>query len=392
MNSDLKNGERYSEDKAWILDVIVSVLLAIFSVYKFSFIPVEYMRILRIASVALLLLMHCTALKRLPNLIAVIQFGVVIVVSTIVANGGADNVRYAVLQGLTILAFFTTFYDLKVKYGIDELLRVLFAVLLIICFLNDATVIMASVNASDSVYLIGNKFTTGDLHIFVLAIYAAFLTKKHGYVHCNWGIYLAFVVWSVFILVKAQAMTALLGFLLSALITVLLNKKIKGYLLNGWVYVAILAVGNLVYFGTGFLLQSDIVQYFVSNVLGRSLTMTGRTPIYDCLEMIISEKPIFGWGYGTDIVERVVGYGNAQNGVADLAVHYGVIGVVSFGLLLVSVLKSTTDRSPCVFAFTGMLYAAILTSMAEITFGLSFFFRLAFLAVMLSSANHEKWC
>lgn len=389
MNSACITRKEANNDRTWVLDAIVSLLLVVCAAYKFSFLPVDFMRILRIGSVALLFLMHFKALRRLPHLAAVVQFGVVIVVSTIVANGGTNNILYALLQGFTILSFFITFYDLKDKYGIDELLRPLFAILFILCLLNDATVITASVNVSDTMYLIGNKFTTGNLHTLVVALYAAFLMKKHGYVLCNWGIYWILVGWTVFVLVKAQAMTVLLGFLLSVLITVFLSKKAKDLLLNGWFFVAVLVVCNLVYFGTGYLLQNDMVQYFVSNVLGRSLTMTGRTPIYDSLEMIIGAQPMFGWGYGTDIVERVVGYGNAQNGVADIAVHYGVIGVVSAALLVISVLRPTAKKSPYAFALVGVFYAAILTSMAEITFGLTFFLRLALLATLLSGSELE---
>ena len=57
--------------------------------------------------------------------------------------------------------------------------------------------------------------------------------------------------------------------------------------------------------------------------------MTGRTPIYDCLELLINEKPVFGWGYGNTAVMALVGYGNAQNGIAELMVNYGAFGVLA---------------------------------------------------------------
>lgn len=380
MNTASETTTNVNRNRMWVIDVVFSCLLLIFSAYKFSFVTTDVMRIIRIGSVALLLLIHFRALRRLPNLFWIVQYCVAIIVCTILAGAATINILYAVLQGLMILTFFVTFDDLRHKYGTIEVLKILFVILLVVCLLNDATVIGSRQNLSGTAYLIGNKFATGDLHVLVVAVYAIFLSKKSGYVLYNWGIYWLLVAWSVFILIKASAMTSLLGFLVSVLITVVLTNKAKGLLLNGWLFVAVLAAANIIYFGTGYLLENEFVQHFVRDILGRSLTLTGRTPIYDALNLIISERPYFGWGYGSDIVERVVGYGNAQNGIADLAVLYGAVGVVSFALFMIGTVRQKGGASPYALPLTGLLYSVILTSMAEITFGLSFFFRVALLA------------
>ena len=188
---------------------------------------------------------------------------------------------------------------------------------------------------------------------------------------------MALVFESAIVLVKASAMTALLCLLLSIALTLFLTNRVAHKLSEGLVITIVIVAANVIYFGTGMLLNIPAVQFFIQDVLGRSLTMTGRTPIYDCLELLINEKPVFGWGYGNTAVMALVGYGNAQNGIAELMVNYGAFGVLAFFATVIGLFPSVKKFRSHNPRLVAIIYGTILASLVEISFGLVFFFALS---------------
>lgn len=359
------------------------VVLMIMTVYKFAFLPTALAQSVRCGAIALLIIICFRSISRVPGIGWVFQFAVVITVCTVFAGGGPQNALYAAILGLNVAALFLGFAQLKEKYGLFGALSSLFWPLLLVCLANDFVVFAAHMNNSESSYLIGNKFSTGDIHSLLIVVYGTLLAERHGYVVYNWGIFWIFVVETVLVLIKASAMTALLGFLLAVAVVVVIPSKVKSYCSKGAVYIGVLAIANIVFFSSGMMLQNPYVQSFIQDVLGRSLTMTGRTPIYDSLGFIIGASPYVGYGYGNTIVERVVGWGNAQNGVADIVVMYGLVGLVSFGLMVYHVLDNKEKRNEKALSLIGVLYGMILTSLVEVSFGIAFFFALAVASVSL---------
>lgn len=365
------------------------VVLMIMTVYKFAFLPTALAQSVRCGAIALLIIICFRSISRVPGIGWVFQFAVVITGCTVFAGGGPQNALYAAILGLNVVALFLGFAQLKEKYGLFGALSSLFWPLLLVCLANDFVVFAAHINNSLSSYLIGNKFSTGDIHSLLIVVYGTLLAERHGYVVYNWGIFWIFVVETILVLIKASAMTALLGFLLAVAVVVVIPSKVKSFCSRGVVFIGVLAIANIVFFCSGMMLQNPYVQSFIQDVLGRSLTMTGRTPIYDRLGFIIGASPYVGYGYGNTIVERVVGWGNAQNGVAEIVVMYGLVGLVSFGLMVHGVLGEKGERNEKALSLIGVLYGMILTSLVEVSFGIAFYFALAIVSVSLSASCRQ---
>lgn len=371
-----------------LLPFVESFLLLI-TVYKLSGIPTFVMQGMRCSAIALLLILNFQTFARVPSrrMALFSAFSIAIPLCTIAAGGDLENVLYAFVQGLNIIALFISVNGMNRRMGIFGTLDVLFWSLLVLSFANDLSVFTSSSNVSTTTYLIGNKFSTGDIHILLTGIYAALLAYKHGYVRYNWGIFWALVVESSAVLIKANAMTSLLSYLLATAVVVFLPKKACRVLTRGPVVVGTILIINAIYFGTGMLLNVPWVQYFIQGVLGRSLTMTGRTPIYNVLGIIIGEKPLFGWGYGNSIVRQVVGWGNAQNGLAEIVVNYGIVGAIAFSISIMGALDECGQaHRKYTLPMIGIVYGTILASLVEISFGLSFFLSLS----IITSALFEK--
>ena len=69
-------------------------------------------------------------------------------------------------------------------------------------------------------------------------------------------------------------------------------------------------------------------------VLGKGASYKGRLIIYEKITRIIEQKPWFGYGYMSDIVNQVVTFGNAQNGLLDMIVQYGIVGLICWGIFV----------------------------------------------------------
>ena len=84
-------------------------------------------------------------------------------------------------------------------------------------------------------------------------------------------------------------------------------------------------------------------------------------------------SPYVGWGYGSPVVSEVVGYGNAQNGIMELLVRYGIVGTVGFLLVIIVLLPTPKSSAPIkdsefVKGCVGVLYGMFVVSLVGDTF------------------------
>lgn len=123
------------------------------------------------------------------------------------------------------------------------------------------------------------------------------------------------------------------------------------------------------------IMSSKLVQYVVVNVLGESLSLTGRKKIYRYLLEVIGTRFAFGYGYGNDAVWQVVGFGNAQNGLMQFMVDYGACGTIFFLGMVYSCIKKARNKDWMWGAFA-LVYAMIVASLVEVSYGYLFFMAL----------------
>ena len=378
--------------KALTIDFFVSLILILFIIYKISFIPDTIMQALKCFSIALLLLMHGQTVRLISRFWAIALLALVQPVCTLLAGETVMNGAYAFVNGLCFVSLLLTFKSLSVSFGMFRVIDAFFWLLLLASAMNDMSVFLSPVHRAETEYLLGNKFIAGYTHMLLVGLYAALLSRKSGYVRYNWALFWVLVVESVLITTVADTMTGSIGLIIVTAIILLLPKTAASLLTKGVVAVAALVAINVVFFATGMLLDNPYVQHFVTEVLGRSLTLTGRTRIYDNLSFIIQMSPYFGWGYGSPIVSEIVGYGNAQNGLMELLVRYGVVGTVGFLMVLIVVLPSfksrgTSSNSHYAKSFAGILYGMFVVSLVEVPFGGTLFYLMISLAALMLSPN-----
>lgn len=370
------------------LPIIGMVFATVFICLKISFLPDIINQLFKIVSIFLILISKGgSAFPDNKRLWSVVFYCLCITVSTWAAHTSYLNVAYALVSGLGVLALFVGFSCQVKKYGRNKLAAGVFWPLLIISFCNDATIMLSGIHFSDTEYLLGNKFIAGYLHLTLLTLYYALITRKHGTLIYNRGIYVLLFVESIYILIIADAMTCILSIILMFILS-FMPKSVMAKISSGWIMVAILVTVTIIYFGTGMLLQNPFVANFVQNVLGRSLTLTGRTPIYAVLGQLFSKSPLVGYGYGNNAIALVVGWGNAQNGIWQFLINYGILGTISFCLMIATSLPNTISDNGYAKATSCGFLGFILASLSEISFGAIFMSFLALFSAL--DANYER--
>lgn len=115
--------------------------------------------------------------------------------------------------------------------------------------------------------------------------------------------------------------------------------------------------------------QLPPVKYFITEVLERDLTLTGRAQIYEVLGKIIRAHPWIGYGGSAEIILKYTGAYNVQNGFFDLVVQNGFPSALLYVALMISLIKPVSSRNRSYLL--GIIYAYLFMATVEITFDIT---------------------
>lgn len=298
-------------------------------------------------------------------------------------NGLAFNTVFAsAMFGIQIIdIFLTCIYYINHK-SLGKLVRVVMLVFLSLLFVNDVLMIFIEYNFSnpDEEYLIGNKFIVSYLHCFTSML--AFVNVKikgknkvvfslrKGMIKANNSVdFLFAVAFSIFSLIICAKVTCSTGMIACAtmLLIIMLPGKIQSFIIDGKIMVIVTCVSNILVLGTYSLLSMPFFENIIYNVFEKSYTWTGRLIIWEKIFGLIRENPILGYGYYNNVVDRLVGFGNPQNGVLKLLIDTGVIGLFLYTLIVWRSFQHPKKSEPIeLYPISAFFYAMIVASIVEI--------------------------
>ena len=166
--------------------------------------------------------------------------------------------------------------------------------------------------------------------------------------------------------------------------------------MNPLFYVAILLVCCSFMYVFEIVLSNEIVQDFIVNTLGRSLTLTGRTRIYNKLPELLYKRLWTGYGFGSsyEICMQYGSFPNTQNGIAEWVLQVGLPATVILVVLIYVVIhmlhKSEMSGKagiPGIF----VLYVLAFLASVEVTINLAYFFWLAVLVGIALENEVREW-
>ena len=284
----------------------------------------------------------------------------------------------ALMNGMNYLAIFSSVYSIFEKRGSMQVLKIIYLILLIILVINDFLMFALTYNFDNpsEQYWVGNKFSISYYHCFLLVIskaYSIVCNSKNKRIIKKMPYFLG--VFSIFVCAIVHCSTGIIISTISFGI-ILVPTTIKKIFCNKIWVIILLVVENIVIFGSTQLLVHPAVQSFIVNVLGKSSNFTGRFKIFAVLNGVIAKRPLLGYGFNTvtDIITSICGYGNAQNGIKQLLIQFGVIGTTLLFLALFIFAGKSKNNTEISLELYIMLFALSIAAAVEISISTLFVF------------------
>lgn len=365
--------------------VIYALFLALFKIYVIPQFIQQLLKVILLIGVMFFIITHANK-KKLLNII--VPFGTIIVLSGILSYEagfvGQQSIYNGLLHAVCIYAIYMiSDYCAEHDY-LDGMVSCLFNITLIYCLLSLGSMILLghSDKGTEITYIWGNKFMTSYYFILWIALFRAKYQKEIGTLKRYELIYFfsSFIV--LLVCRWLYCSTATIATVLLIIIP-FVPQRVKQIATNPiTVIIAIIAAG-VIPFAIDGIIKVEFVQHVITDILNKSLNLTGRIRIYAFLGQIISQRTWLGYGYGNTAVESVVGYGNAQNGLIQLIIDYGLFGTIMFFIIVFQCLKKRqlSDRLEGIYI---VLYVMIICSIVEISYNYIFYL------VLLMIGNFSK--
>jgi len=210
-------------------------------------------------------------------------------------------------------------------------------------------------------FLLGNKFETGYDHILLLLLFCILYGDKKK--NRRWLPVLFGLVCLICHYIDCN--TAILGTVVFFLISHS-SRRLQD-ILSRKNTVAVMIAFSALFIRSGDIFHLRPVKFFITEVLGRDVTLTGRQQIYEVIPKVLRAHPWIGYGNSGGVISKYTGAFNAQNGFFDLAICYGIPTALVFVILLIALVRrpmTTAGR----FAL-GTFYGFLVMSTVEMTFG-----------------------
>lgn len=372
------------------LSTLEIVMLCI-SFYEFTGIPHSLFLIFKYSIIGYLLLSHIKECEKMQKVVSsLLLYGGITFIATLVYQNSLNRYVAAFVYMLHILTIYVTITAFVRYRGVKVLIKSLVKVLLVFAFVTDVPMLFINYNFSSpsESYLIGNKFAVSYLHCFIIALLFCINNKNNRKDIYLKTFRLIFLLLSIMICRQVTCTTGTLICLFMGVMTCAhIPLRIKQLFSSPKVAILITAVTNFLIFGSVSLLTNPYIASFISDVLGKSYTWIGRLHIYAMIFDVIKVHPWIGYGYFSDIVEEILGFGNAQNGVLKIVVDSGIVGLIGYVLLVYDSMKKNENSSKERWPLIAFIYCMVIASIAEINLTDYLFFLT--LAIVFSVGRKE---
>lgn len=385
----MMDGKIMSEWK--IRQSTLEIVMLCLSIYEFTGIPHLLFLIVKYSIITYLIFSHGKECVKMHKVVtSILLYGGITFIATLVYQNSLNRQVAAFVYMLHILAIYVTVTAFVRYRSVEALVKLLIRILLIFAIVTDIPMLFINYNFSSpsESYIIGNKFAVSYLHCFIIALLNCINNENNRKNIFSRVFRLLFLLFSIMICRQVTCTTGMLICLFMGAMTFLhIPSSIRQLISSPKVAIIITAVTNFLMLGSASLLTNPYIANFISNVLGKSSTWLGRLHIYAMIFDVIKVHPWIGYGYFSDIVEEILGFGNAQNGVLKIIVDSGIVGLIGYVLLVHESMKRNEDSSKKRWPLTVFVYCMIIASIAEINLTDYLFFLTT--AIVYSSGQKE---
>ncbi len=198
-----------------------------------------------------------------------------------------------------------------------------------------------------------------------------FISKK------NYGLLWLIVIATY---LQVQSVTSILGISILGIFLLFFNNKVALIIFNAIFY----SISTL-YLSCFFIYShTSVIFSFITNIAGKSSTLSGRTVLWDKIVKLLSKSPIFGFGVhsNADLIEYFgLNYaGHAHNFPLQVLFQTGIIGgVLSLTLVILTInILLKTSFSPISRCY-GCIYFSLFVMLSADFYGYAMIFQIILL-------------
>ena len=321
--------------------------------------------------------------------VGIVFFEVWRVLATIYCGGNYTSLFLAIFNALAICLV----VEMGLKTDPDALLDGASFTLGLFVLINFATILlfpqgMYEFNTFTQNYFLG--YRNNSIMLFFPAIIFSIVRSLRKYNKLTLSSFVITAVSFATVILAFSAtsvigMTVFILFLLLALINKMPN------FLNIITYLAI----NIAYFfGVIILRLQEAFAFIIVDMLGRDLTFTGRTKIWDSALAAFAKSPVFGVGEIENQASRdLIGATHAHNYYLDLLYKSGLPGfLIFFAILIICgvALYRNRKNGKIPFVVSGAICAFMIMLQSEAYYNIYYFFSILTLAAFIPYALPKK--
>lgn len=321
--------------------------------------------------------------------VGIVFFEVWRVLATIYCGGNYTSLFIAILNALAICLV----VEMGLKTDPDALLDGASFTLGLFVLINFATVLlfpqgMYEFNTFTQNYFLG--YRNNSIMLFFPAIIFSIVRSLRKYNKLTLSSFVITAV-SFATVILAFSATSVIGMTVFTLFLLLaLINKMPNFL-NIITYLAI----NIAYFfGVIILRLQEAFAFIIVDMLGRDLTFTGRTKIWDSALAAFAKSPAFGVGEIENQTSRdLIGATHAHNYYLDLLYKSGLPGfLIFFAILIICgvALYRNRKNGKIPFIVSGAICAFMIMLQSEAYYNIYYFFSILTLAAFIPYALPKK--
>ena len=356
-------------------------------------ITIYYGKFTNVFTIIALLLSLMIVITKIPQFLSkrnfkiniiLLLFAMIGLVSSFIRKININTEKFFFGKLLILFLFVEYSIEKKKKKNVIKVFGILYFIYGFISVLLDIFNHSLYITASKN-YLIGNKFAVS--YAILMAIILLTITissSKKPQIIKNLFLTIIYII-AISCCIYVDCNTGMLCciiFIIWNNSKVNLKKLISGKKI---LIVSILSSAILMLFRST-LLNLPPIQYFIVNILNRSLTLSGRTVIYDHIFNIILQKPLLGYGFGNnyDILYNLIQAPNTQNALLEWWFNSGMVGLILLLFLIYYIFYNLSKyklknnyMKPLVIGE----YIFLILGSIEITIGSAFFILLSLINV-----------
>ncbi|MBR6027700.1 MAG: hypothetical protein IKP40_01320 [Clostridia bacterium] len=355
-------------------DVVLAITFI--GVFRPYLLPDNLVAAMRIAflGLSLIFLVSHMKLKRLVNASLFFSGAVLLscVKNYVTHKLSMQNLLNGILYAICLYCLYTIIQYFVQKGRGRDLVSNLYHIVLVYVIISIPFIIFLPPRGA--IYPFGSKYFTSYYMMALGAIYmlrhrrSLAAERRHRRLFLLVAAILFVLIWYINCRTAAVAFAAMIAMNY-------LPDGLKRKMMNHWVMLALTLGSAAILLGLSAILEISAVQFVITRILGKDLTLTDRVRYYSRFTSVLTSGDMwFGYGYASSELRNAIGLGsNIQNGLLQHTLSYGAIGALAFVMTVFLSGRPNVNRQTDCWALYTLVYGMTIAAVVEISFNTVYF-------------------